>query len=206
LGIPFPPMWKHFRHAPWGHGHAWAQFIPASGSDHLYNFITAAGAAAAVVGLVVGGIVAVLYSRKATATVSAELHPTRRGTVLAVRPAVHALGPFKLEFAEGDQAPEVRVTPVLATETGTRPDDESARTKPAFPRDVRGNAQFVSPNETLTASRLFRVDPVPEDVVGWVVSLSIASKGFIRRGLNWADEVFVPVAFPPTKGGADEPA
>lgn len=171
-------------------------FTPVSGgSDHLYNFLTAAGALAAVVALAGGAVVAVLYSRKATATVTATLHPTENGTVLAVRPGVQAQGPFKLKFADGDDGAVVTVTPVYTKEGGgTRTDHDGARCRTAFPLDVEGKTQFVSPGETVTSSRLFRVDPVPEHLLGWFVSLNIASKGVIRHGLNWADEIFVPIA------------
>lgn len=174
---------------------------PPVAPDHLYNFITAAGALAAVAGLLIGAVVALLYSRKAAATVSAQLHETPNGIVLAVRPGVQALGPFKLKFATGDKGAEVTVTPVFATEKGTRSSQDKARQKPAFPKDITGKAQFVSPGETLTSSRIFRVDPLPPDLIGWIVTLSIASRGLVRRGLHWADETFVPVASPSAPEG-----
>jgi hypothetical protein len=176
---------------------------PPSGSDHVYNFLTAAGAVAAVLGLIGGVTLALLYSRRATATVSAKLHKTENGTVLAVRPAVQAQGPFKLEFAAGEAASQATITPVLATDKGTRSSQDDARSKPAFPTDVTGKAQFVSPGETLTSTLLFRVDPLLEGLIGWIVTLNIESKGIIRRGLHWADETFVPVESQSSTGGAD---
>ena len=169
-------------------------------SDHLYNFLTAAGAVAALLGLVGGVVVAILYSRKATATVSAQAITVDSGSVIAVRPSVNAIGPFKLTFADSDGA-VVQVTPVFATEKGTSTDNDNAKIREAFPTDETGKAQLVSPGETLTSTLLFRVDPSTPQLLGWLVSLNIASKGVVRHGLHWADRVFVPVALGQTSGG-----
>jgi hypothetical protein len=169
--------------------------VAADGSDHLYNFLTSAGAVAAVLGLAGGVLVAILYSRRATAIVSAELVITEHGSIIAVRPSVNAIGPFKLKFADSDGA-VVHVTSVQATDSGTYSDDENAKNRDAFPTDEKGKAQFVSPGEILTTSLLFRVDPSSPRLLGWLVSFHVASKGIVRHGLHWADRVFVPVSCP----------
>ena len=146
----------------------------------------AAGSIATAVGVIGGVVIAILYSRKATATVSAEAVVTNSGTLVSVRPSIYALGPFKLKFADSDGA-VVRVTPVLATESdGTRSDEVSSKKREAFPADETGRPQFVSPG-----------------LLGWSVSLNIASKGFLRHGLHWADRVFVPMA--PSRSGGQNP-
>jgi hypothetical protein len=163
----------------------------------------AAGSIATAVGVIGGVVIAILYSRKATATVSAEAVVTNSGTLVSVRPSIYALGPFKLKFADSDGA-VVRVTPVLATESdGTRSDEVSSKKREAFPADETGRPQFVSPGETLTSSLLFRVGLDTPGLIGWSVSLNIASKGFLRHGLHWADRVFVPMA--PSRSGGQNP-
>ncbi len=176
--------------------------MPVSGaSDQLLNVLTELAAVCAILAFLGGLVVGFLYSRKAIATVSAEVHATDEGTVVAVRPSVKALGPFTFRFKDEDGA-VAQVTPMLATEKGADPDDENAIKRNAFPYDEEDNPQSVAPGETLTSSLIFRVEPFTPRLLGWLVSLNVASKGFIRHGLYWADRVFVPIAFPPTtKGG-----
>jgi hypothetical protein len=196
-------MWWHHYPVPRSHPASWAHQVSPGGSDHLYNFLTAAGAVAAVVALAGGVLVAIYYRHKATLSIAGEVVTTDSGTVLAVRPAVSAVGPFKLKFADPDGA-VVRVTPVLATkDDGTFTDTANAKKRSAFPPDITGKPQFVSPGETLASSRLFRVEPSTPRLLGWFVSLTISSTGLLRHGLHWADLVFVPVASPPTTGGVD---
>jgi hypothetical protein len=153
----------------------------------------AAGSIAAVVGVIGGGVIAILYSRRATATVSAKVVVTTSGSLVSVRPSIYALGPFKLTFADSDGA-IVRLTPILATQSGTTSDEANSKSRDAFPADEMGHRQFVSPGETLTSNLLFRVQPDTPGLLGWSITLNVASKGFLRHGLYWADRIFVPVA------------
>lgn len=157
---------------------------------HWANIFLSAGALAAVLGFTAGVILAILYSRKATAEVTADVHTTLNGTILAVRPSVAALGALKLQFEQ--QSLEVSEVLRRAEGHGTE-DGFTWPARPAFPADMRGKEQFVSPGETLTSSAIYDVDPKKPRLVGWVVCLNIKSKGLIRHGLNWSDRIFVPL-------------
>jgi len=194
---------RHFFYHPSHSGYTSNLIIRSAhgASDHLYNFLTAAGAVAAVLAFGGGLIVGYLYSRKANVSISADVHRTARGVVLAARPSVNAFGPFPLKFKEA----QIEVYPVYPTEQGgTFTDTGHPKTRDAFPDDEKGRPQFVSPGETLTSTALFRVDDGDTaGVLGWVVTLSISSQGRIRQGLHWGDRVFVPVASPAKKGEPD---
>ena len=59
----------------------------------------AAGGIAAVVGVVGGAVIAVMYGRNASAQVSAEVHVKDGEFILAARPSISAAGVFRLKFA-----------------------------------------------------------------------------------------------------------
>jgi hypothetical protein len=162
--------------------------------DGLLDAWEIVGAAATALGLVVGAVIAAVYSRKATVAISAVPHSTSSGTLLVTKPSVTALGPFGLKLAEGDPGGAViEVSEVLTTEDGSG--TERGATYPlreAFPRDDQERQQFASPGETLTGSEFFVVDTSSPRLAGWLVCLSVASKG-IRAGLHWQDRVFVPL-------------
>jgi hypothetical protein len=187
-----------YRPVPWVH-----QVAPAS-TDHLYNFLTAAGAVAAVAALVGGVVVAIYYRHKATLGIEGKVVTTDSGSILVARPTVAAIGPFKLKFRDKEGAVVTLTEVVVEADGGVKTDDANARPKDAFPKDKKRKAQFVSPGESLSSGCLFRVDPSTPRLLGWWVSLNIASKGWLRHGLHWADRVFVPVASSPTTGGADD--
>jgi hypothetical protein len=161
-------------------------------TDHLLGFFTDAGALATVLALAGGVVVAVLYSRRANASISGDIHRTTHGAVLAARPSVNAFGPFTLRFKEA----KIQVFSVYPTDDGgTRTDTEHPMTRDAFPPDDKGKSQFVNPGETLTSTALFRVDDGDgAGVLGWLVTLNVSSKGLVRHGMHWADRIFVPVA------------
>lgn len=197
-------VWRHRFPVPWGHPPPWSHQVAPVGSDHLYNFLTAAGAVVAILSFIVGVVVAVLYRHKANLGIKAEVAATDSGTVLAVRPSVSAVGPFKLKFAD-EHGAVVQVRRVFATDKGGTATEQSAwKRRNAFPADETGQRQFVSPGESLSTTTLFRVDPQEPKLLGWLVSLNIASKGVIRHGLHWAERVFVPVTSPfEARGGSD---
>jgi hypothetical protein len=177
-------------------------------TDHLYNLVTAAGAGAAVLGLVGGVGITALYSRKANASVTADSYSMDGLTFLAIRPSVTASGPFRLKFADVEGA-TVEVIPSLRTVNGEGTEEGTPVTSPprtAFPNDVERRPQFVNPGETLTSSLLVVVDPKAPRLIGWYVCFNVASKGVIRHGLHWADRAFVPVGpgtLFPTSGGTN---
>ena len=62
----------------------------------------AAGGIAAVVGVVGGAVIAVMYGRKASAQVSTEVHVKDGEFILAARPSISAAGVFRLKLAIAD--------------------------------------------------------------------------------------------------------
>lgn len=202
-------MWGRCQHSFWVCRHViepWMHQPPGTGSgnDHLYNFLTAAAAIVAVLTFAGGLAAAILYRHKATLGIEAELSAANNGSILAVRPSVGSVGPFKLRFADMDGS-VVEIIKVFPSETGTRTEIyDPPKRRNAFPADEKGNNQFVSPGETLASSLLFRVDPIPTDLFGWLVAFNVASKGrLIRRGLYWADRIFLPVGSSPKIGGSN---
>ena len=128
-----------------------------------------------------------LYSRRANASITAEAHATPEGLYLAARPAATAMGPFRLRFADGGAM--VEVVPVRREEDHTDTVDTLKKERTAFPGE-----QFVNPGETLTSTVLFSLDRSVPNLIGWVVSFNVEAAGFVRRGLHWADRVFVPLS------------
>lgn len=155
---------------------------------HLSTLAEALAAATPIGALVV----ALLYARRANASVTATAHRLPGGElVLDVRPSVTALGPLTLRFSK-KEPPQVEVTEVLGTASGTT-DGVPFSPRQAFPDDERGKAQFVSPGETLTSMVLFRGESQHSALLGWCVCLSVRSRGIVRHGLSWGDRVFVPL-------------
>lgn len=152
---------------------------------------TTMAAIAATAAVVVGGWFAIRYSRRANVTISAEVHPTPEGLLIAARPSITAVGPLKLKFSK-KQEPQIAVTSILGTEAGTK-NGEALRARPAFPKDDAGKGQFVGAGETLTSSVLFKVGTAQESLVGWRVDFGVTAGGHLRGGLSWSDRVFVPV-------------
>jgi len=150
------------------------------------DYAEAAGALAAVLGLVGGVVLAISYGRKATATVAAELHDADGQHLLAVRPSICAVGVFRLRFV-GPQGAQVRVNEILRTGgslvDGLRFDAEA----------VFGET-FVDGGETLMTTVLFELgEPIPE-LVGWRVSFGVTVERRLVQssGWTWADQTFVP--------------
>lgn len=128
----------------------------------------------------------IFYSRRANVSISAEIHKTPRGLLLAARPSVEQIGPFRLKFRK-EKGAELAVTEILIFESGKA---ETGREIPAkaFP----GNELFVSQGETLNSSVLFPLSaPQSSELAGWSVSLNVAGGGSLRHGVRWADRVFV---------------
>ena len=148
----------------------------------------AAGSYAAVLGLGGGIVLALRYSRRASVTVTAELHEVSGGAVIAVRPTVRDDGVFPLTFLKKDGA-TVTVTEMILGEDGKISDGEPWP-GPIFDR------QFVEGGETLTTSVLFPLRTIPPNVIGWRVSVEINVRRWLHRQSSkpwsWSDRVFVP--------------
>ena len=147
----------------------------------------AAGDIAAVVGVVGGAVIAVMYGRKASAQVSAEVHVKDGEFILAARPSISAAGVFRLKFAIADGI-TVRTTEIIRTDTGLV-DGQYWDGEGVFDK------AFVEGGETLTTTVLFMLGPSFPGLVGWRVSfgVNVERKLLGGPGWSWADQAFVPV-------------
>lgn len=137
----------------------------------------------------------IAFARRANATIAAECHRLTDGSLLInARPSVTAIGPFRLKFSNKN-IPKVKLVEIISSGAGTR-DGNSLGERDAFPRDMHGKEQFVSPGETLRSTVVFRPGTPSADLIGWRVELKVASRGFLRGGLHWGDSVFVPLPPP----------
>jgi hypothetical protein len=163
-------------------------------TDHWLDFWQIIGSLAAALGLSGGVVLGVAYSRRATVAVVGEVHPAPHDTVLlVVVPSVTAVGPFRLNFKDEDPAGAVvEVQEVLITDDGRKTTKGHVYPpRQAFPRDEKGKQQFVGQGETLTNTLFFVVRTDAPNLSGWLICLSVSSKG-IRRGMHWQDRSFVP--------------
>ena len=163
-------------------------------TDHLLNAWQIVGAVATTLGVVAGAIFGVAYSRRASVSVTAEADVTPEGLVLlAITPSVGAVGPFPLKFANNEPSGAViEVNEVLTTKDGKRTEDgKQYSAREAFPRDEKGNQQFVGQGETLRNRVFVVVDVDTPRLAGWLVYLSVESKG-VRAGPHWQDRFYVP--------------
>jgi hypothetical protein len=162
--------------------------LASGGGDTWLNVALGLAACAAILAFAGAAFAAFRYSQKATITIEASAHRTPQGMVVAARPSVTPLGPFRFRFAPEDGA-LVDFSEVLSVDGAGTEDGEVRPSRKAFP----GN-QWISPGETLTSSLIFKVDPETPRLLGWLVCLSIHSRGkVIRNGLHWTDRDFVPL-------------
>lgn len=134
--------------------------------------------------VIVGATLAVMYGRRATVTVAAETHRTHGRVILTARPAVCAVGLFRIKF-DGPEGAQVKVTEVIAA-------DEQLGDGRYWDAEAVFGPSFVEGGETLTTTVTFDLGPLPENVVGWRVSIGIDVARW-WTDWSWADQVFVPV-------------
>lgn len=145
----------------------------------------AAGAIATALGLVGAVAIAVFYGRKATANVTAAAYLADGAVLLSARPSVCAVGLFRLKLADENGA-TVRVTEIVQIEDGLR-DGRRWDAEAVF------GDSFVEGGETLTTTVVFPLGPLPQEVIGWRVSLGVTVQRWPSgRQWSWADQVFVP--------------
>lgn len=155
--------------------------------DHLFNFVTELGAALAGGAVLGGATLAFLYGRRASAAISAEVHPTPAGFVVSTRPTVKAVGVFRVKFQEG-RGVVVRLTEVVVDDNGDLQENDNA-----WEHEGAFDQQFVDPGEELTTSVTFGPILPEPSVVGWMVYLRVtAPTRFARvRAGWWSDQVFL---------------
>jgi hypothetical protein len=155
------------------------------GHDWL-SIVTGLGAIATTAGVVTGAVIAVLYGRKASVSLTAFPHVTERGTVVTARPIVKAVGLFRVKFRPTEGV-TVRLTEVYV-EGGELREGRSWTADGAF------GQQYVDAGEELPTTVVFPPMNPPGSVIGWLVYLKIAAPVRLAkfRGAWWMDQVFVP--------------
>jgi len=162
--------------------------VPAPVPDHLYDFLTAGGATAGIVGVALGAGFTFLYGRRASVSIAAKPHETPNGLVIATRPTVKAVGVFRVKFRNRDGI-VVRLVEVYVDGNGDLQEDEETA------REHTGafEQQYVDPGEELTTTVTFSPTNPPESVIGWTVYLGISAPTRLARFRTgwWADQIFV---------------
>jgi hypothetical protein len=156
------------------------------------DVFSAAGASAALIAAAGAVFAAGLYGRRATIEVEAQAHQSLDGFVVAVRPAVRAVGVLRLRFEE-DEGAWIRVTEQYQSGDGIVDGlywDASA---------VFGQA-FVEGGETVRTTTVIDVGEAPPTLIGWRVSfgISVTRRRPSRGSWMWGDQAFVPL--PSTTG------
>lgn len=179
----------------------WALWINsashAPNTDRWLAFMTGVGAMTAAVGVVIGGVWAFLYGRKASVSISAEAHPLASGEIiLSARPIVRGAGLFRVRFYGADAAQAVMVCELHL--------DDSADSGTRLSRDQWGQRapfgdQHADGGEAVPTTVVFRLWAPAETVVGWMVFLNLrASRRWVPNATQaWGDRVFVARTHPP---------
>jgi hypothetical protein len=184
-GMSLEPVWHEF--------HEWAHyFVATSSSDRWLNIMTGLGAAGAVVagvGVVVGGIFAWRYGRKASVSISATPHEVPDGVILATRPVVKGVGLFRVKF-HGPKGASVQVREVRLDDSAT----SGLRLDRQWEQEAVFGEQHADGGEELPTTVMFRLQEPDPAVVGWVVWVSIQAPTRWMPGSSesWADRIFVP--------------
>ncbi|MGC9963200.1 MAG: hypothetical protein ABSE47_15020 [Acidimicrobiales bacterium] len=153
---------------------------------HWLTIVTGVGSFATAAGIGTGAVLAVLYGRKASVSISAEAHLTESGVVVSARPMVKAVGIFRVKF-HVTEGVSVRLTEVYV-ENGDLKEGQFWTKGGAF------GQQYVDSGEELTTTVVFSpMSPAPS-VIGWLVYLKIAAPTRLTkfRTAWWADQAFVP--------------
>lgn len=166
----------------------WAWLV----DHHWFIIVTSMGAVAATAGVVAGSVLAALYGRRASASLTATASTGDLHVVLAARPVVRAVGIFRVKF-HPERGARVRVQEVYIDDSGDLKLAERRWDKTTgWERQ-----QYVDAGEELTTTVVFRL-PLPTlRVVGWQVFLNVdAPRRRTAPGATsaWSDQVFVPRA------------
>ena len=163
-------------------------------STHLFHYLAAHGAAivtglgafATAAGVAAGAVLALLYGRKGSASVSATAYQTTFGVVVAARPCVKAVGLFRVTFKRKEGV-TLRLAEVHMA-GGELVEGRCWDSSGAF------GQQYVDAGEELTTTVVFApVTPTPS-MVGWLVYLNAGAPSRLAKFRTswWADQVFVP--------------
>lgn len=159
-------------------------------SDRWLDVMTGIGATVAAAGVLVGGVFAWLYGRRASVSVTAKVHPIPGGNyVLSVRPQVKAVGIFRVKF-RGAKGAIVTVGEVHLDSSRA----DGMRVGNQWVQEAAFGHQHVDGGEELFATAMFRLATPPYTVVGWLVGLGVVATRRRAPGASeaWSDRVFVP--------------
>lgn len=142
-----------------------------SPSDTWLNVVLGLAGLAAILAVVVGAVFTARYGRRASVSVSADVHRTAKSCAVVVRPSVKAVGVYTVRFKD---------SMVTVTELRVR-EDGSISTRDLTPVvDVFGNA-YVEGGEELATS-VYQPVQADESVVGWGARLEIhVAPRFLRQ-------------------------
>lgn len=150
---------------------------------------TSAGAYAAVLGLAGGVVVALRYGRKASVTVSADVHAIDGHVIIAARPTVHAVGVLRLSLLRSGGGADVIVAEMVK-------DGETVRQRRAWTEINVFDRQVIEAGETLATTVIFPIGALDPEVVGWRASFDVHVKRWSllgrRKTWSWPDRVFIP--------------
>ena len=155
--------------------------------DHWLDIVTGIGAILGGSAGAGGAVLAFLFGRRASVSISADVHTTPRGFVVSTRPKVRAVGIFRVGFGD-DRGVVVRLT-----EVGVDPDGDLQETDNAWEHTGAFGQQYVDPGEELTTTVTFApMNPEPS-VIGWMVYLRISAPTRLARVRTawWVTQVFV---------------
>jgi hypothetical protein len=176
--------------------------VPLPPPDTLLDVLTELGAGAGVLAVLGGGTLAALYGRRASISLSGEVHEIPNAFVVSIRPVVKAVGIFRVKLDETRGA-RVRLCEAFIDGDGNlRVDDDPAhRNINWWEHSETFRQQYVDPGEELTTSVVFApLTPSSPSVVGWYAFLKIYAPTRLTRVRTawWADQIFLP--HPPAKG------
>lgn len=185
------PIWDYPIHYPWVYC---LRPVGLYFAHHPLAAVTELGAGATFLGVVAGALLAFIYGRKGSVSVSGVAYYTPYGLVVAARPCVRAVGVFRVKFRRKVGA-TVRLQEVYliggALKSGRWWDELEVFKQ-----------QFVDAGEDLNTTVVFAPEPAPPTMIGWNIFLNIAaprplwglrtlSRLFRPRASWWADQAFV---------------
>jgi len=153
---------------------------------HGLNLVIGLGAGAGAVAVAAGGVLAFLYGRRASASVSAEVHSRPEGYLVIARPVIRAVGLYRVKFQETDGVM------VRLREVHLDNDELVERECMVYPGAF--GQQYVDAGEELSTSVTFPPLRPPESVIGWLVFLDVAAPTWLARFRTgvWRDQTFIP--------------
>ena len=159
--------------------------VRAIADHHWLTIVTGLASLATAAGVATGAVLAVLYGRKASVSVTACPHMTPSGIVIAARPIVKAVGLFRVKF-HATKGVTVQLTEVYI-EGGELKEGRTWTKTGAF------DQQYVDAGEELPTTVVFPPVSPPGSVIGWLVYLKIAAPTRLAkfRSAWWRDQVFV---------------